>query len=65
MKISAHVTSVEDNGDKLKVTMQGKADSEGGWAAMAWQIVSLPNNSKTRRAFYVGREVRLNVKPSL
>lgn len=61
MKIRAEVTRVETTGDGLRVTMQGKPPRAAGWHPLAPQVIEVPDSAPTRRAFYVGRVVMLEV----
>lgn len=61
MKIAAEVTRVETTGDSLRVTMQGKPPRSADWHPLAAQIIEVPDHPQTRRAFYVGRRVTIEV----
>jgi hypothetical protein len=63
MKIECHILSVEDVGDKLRVKMQGCGISEADGARCAPQELEIPADQRSRKAFYVGRKVILDVRP--
>lgn len=63
MKIECHILSVEDVGDKLRIMMQGWGVSEADGARAAPQKLELPADQRSRRAFYVGRKIILDVRP--
>lgn len=64
MKISGHIIAAEDIGDHLKIVGQGMADGDAEWQPMRWFTINIPINAKNKRAFYVGRKVRVTVEPT-
>ncbi|MEQ1580890.1 MAG: hypothetical protein ABL964_09885 [Steroidobacteraceae bacterium] len=63
MKIKAEVIAVETSGDALDVSLQGKAEADAEWRPMLRFNVQVPESIKNRRAFYVGRDVRISIEP--
>lgn len=64
MKLECHILSVEDIGDKLRVKLQGWGISEPNGARAAPQELEIPADQRSRKAFYVGRKIMLDVRPS-
>lgn len=63
MKINAHVLEASDRGDKLAVTAQGKARGAAEWQPFMSILVNVPMTDRNKRAFYVGREIEIEVRP--
>lgn len=63
MKLLCHVLEASDNGDKLKLRLQGKGVNEAEWIGMTIQEMSIPMTDRNRRTFYVGRRVTIDIKP--
>lgn len=63
MKITAEVLSVDSHGDALNVKLQGKAKIDADWRPYLKFDLDVPETDKNRRAFYVGRKVKLTIEP--
>ncbi|WP_156928803.1 hypothetical protein [Bradyrhizobium sp. th.b2] len=63
MKIEAHVLEASDKGDKLLVQAQGRAVGAAEWQPWMSIAVNVPMTDRNKRAFYVGREIEITVKP--
>lgn len=61
MKINGEVLGVESNGDSLNVRIQGNEERAAEWRPYLRFTLQLPENVKTRKAFFVGRRVRIDV----
>lgn len=61
MKIKAHVLGVEDAGNRLRVTAQGQAGNAPSWAEWLSITIHLPLTEKTKKAYYVGRHITIEV----
>lgn len=62
MKITGHIIEVASNGDGLTVAIQaqtGRAD----WKPIERQTLRIDGTQQNRRAFYIGREVSITLKP--
>jgi hypothetical protein len=62
VKIRGHVLEVKTLGDKLEVRMQGEGTGDAAWRPMnviTFQCADLPSS---QRAFYVGRQVTVEIK---
>ncbi len=62
MKIKGHVLEVKTVGDKLEVKMQGAGVGEADWRPMnvvTFQCADLPSH---QRAFFVGRNLTVEIK---
>ncbi len=61
MKITAEVLLVETTGDALHLRLQGHADTDAAWRPYLVLNIQLPDSERTRRAYYVGRKVTIQV----
>lgn len=61
MKLKHEVLKVENCGDFLRVTVQGKALRDAEWRPMLSCVVDVPDTIKNRQAFYVGRRVQIQL----
>jgi hypothetical protein len=62
MKIRGEVLSVETDGDKLRVRLQGAAQKMAEWRSLLSIRIEVPDVVKNRRTYYVGRIVYIEVK---
>ena len=64
MKIEATVTEASDAGDTLRVVLQGQPIAAAEWQQYGFHYrFDVPCNTKTKRAFHVGRKVKITIKP--
>jgi hypothetical protein len=65
MRLEATISQViEDSGD-LSVTVRGWADSDPeGTFSRALGTINIPSNSRTRRSYYIGRRLFIDVRPA-
>jgi hypothetical protein len=63
MKINAHVTDVSDNGDKMKVSGQGRAVGDATWRPWLSISIDMPITKRNRKAFYIGRHFTVKLTP--
>jgi hypothetical protein len=63
MKIEGHVTQAMDQGDKLRIIGQGRAVADAEWRPWLTIMVDVPITDRNRKAFFVGRNFELSVKP--
>jgi hypothetical protein len=61
MKITAEVLLVETIGDALHLRLQGRAATDSDWRPWLVLNIQLPDTVRTRRAYYVGRKVIIQV----
>lgn len=61
MKITAEILAVTANGDSLDVRVQGKEERAAEWRPYLAFTLQLPDTERTRRAFYLGRKIRVDV----
>lgn len=62
MKIHSEVLAVETIGDALRVTLQGKAETDADWRPYLKAHIDVPETLPNRRAYYIGRKVTLTLK---
>ena len=62
MRIKAEVLAAETTGDTLKIKVQGKEMRAACWRPMLGFVLELPDKPKHRRAFHIGRKVRITVE---
>ena len=63
MKITAHVLSVADAGDQLRITAQGPTECAASWRPYNKIEFTVPLTKTTQRAFWIGRKISIEVKP--
>ena len=63
MKVKAHVIELQDCGDRMKIVAQGYAVGRAEWCPCGSIELVLPLTDKSRRAYFIGREFELTVKP--
>lgn len=63
MKIEGHVLEARDMGDKLHVQAQGRAVGAAEWQPWMQIAVNVPMTDRNKRAFCVGREIELTLRP--
>lgn len=64
MKIQAHVLSLEDCGDRLKITAQGEVVGAADWQPLATFEMKVSMNSRSRRAYWIGRAFEIELTPT-
>jgi len=64
MKVKAHVTALDDLGDRVKITAQGHAIGRADWVPVVSIEFSLPLTDQSRRAYFIGRTFEMTVTPS-
>jgi hypothetical protein len=62
MKITGHIIEVDSNGDGLTVAIQAKV-GKADWKPIERQTLRIDDTAQNRKAFHVGREVAIIVKP--
>jgi hypothetical protein len=63
MKIRAEVIEVGTVGEHLIVTLIGKGRKDAYWRSLARYTIQLPDTKPNRKAFYIGRVVKMDVTP--
>ena len=65
MKLEATIYSVIDDAGDLSVTIRGWADSDPvGTHSRALGTINIPSTSRTRKSYYIGRRVFIDVRPA-
>lgn len=65
MKLEATISSVIDDIDELSVTIRGWADTDSeGTASRALGTINIPSTSRTRKSYYIGRRIFIDVRPA-
>jgi len=62
MKITGHIIEVASNGDGLTVAIQAKV-GRADWKPIERQTLRIDDTAQNRKAFHLGREVAIVVKP--
>lgn len=62
MKLIGHIIEIASNGDGLTVAIQAKA-GRADWKPIERQTLRIDDTAQNRKAFYIGREVAVIVKP--
>lgn len=64
MKITGHIYKVEDNGESIKITVQGTAAKAPDWMQNMSAIeISVPNTKTNIKSFHLGRQIEITVRP--
>lgn len=62
MRLEGDVIETATNGDGLTIAIQCKA-GRAEWKPIERQTLRIDDTAQNRRAFYIGRRVRIEVKP--
>lgn len=62
MKITGHIIEVATNGDGITVAIQAKV-GRADWKPIERQTLRIDDTEQNRKAFHLGREVAIIVKP--
>jgi hypothetical protein len=63
MKLEATISQVIDECGDLSVTIRGWAVSDPeGTSSRALGTINIPSNSRTRRSYYIGRRLFIDVR---
>lgn len=63
MKIRGCVTKVEDCGDTIKITGQGKTVGAAAWVGEREIVLHVPASLRNNRTYHNGRVLEITVKP--
>ncbi len=63
MKIRACVIEAADHGDQLLVKAQGRTKQSADWQGCATIEMKVPMHNSSRKAFYIGRPITVEIKP--
>lgn len=65
MKLEAKIKQVIEDGDGLSITIRGWSDADpAGTMPRPLGTLNVPSNAKSRRAYYIGRRLIIDVRPS-
>jgi len=65
MKLEVLINQVVENDGDLNVTVQGWAESDpAGTYPRPIGTINVPSNVRNRRAYYIGRRIIIDVRPS-
>ena len=64
MKLTATVHEVKASGDRLCVRLRAKRLANESTYSTILHEIEMPDSATARRAYFVGREVSLNVRPA-
>lgn len=65
MKLEATIKRVTDEGDELSVAIRGWFDADPtGATSRDLGTINIPSNARTRRAYYIGRRLWIDVRPA-
>ena len=62
MRIKGHIIEVATNGDGITVAIQAKS-GRAHWKPIERQTLRIDDTPQNRKAFYLGREVAIILKP--
>lgn len=62
MRLTGEIIEVSSNGDNITLAVQCKV-GRAEWKPIERQTLRVDNTAPNRRAFYLGREVSITVKP--
>lgn len=65
MKLEATIKSVVDDAGDLSVTIRGWSDIDpAGTFSRPLGMINVPSTTRTRKAYYVGRRLLIDVRPA-
>lgn len=65
MKLEATIKSVIDDGGELSVTIRGWSDSDpDGTYPRPLGTINVPSTERTRKSYYTGRRLLIDVRPA-
>lgn len=65
MKLEATISQIIDDCGDLSVTIRGWADSDPtGTPSRALGTINVPSTSRTRKSYYIGRRMFIDVRPA-
>jgi hypothetical protein len=65
MRLEATIISVIDDVSELSVTIRGWSDTDpAGTYSRELSTINIPSTSRTRKSYYIGRRVFIDVKPA-
>ncbi len=65
MRLETTISSVIDDSGDLSVTIRGWADSDPeGTFSRALGTINIPSTARTRKSYYIGRRVFIDVRPA-
>ena len=65
MKLEATIKSVIEEGDDLSITIRGWYDADpNGTLERALGTINVASNARNRKAYYIGRRLFIDVRPS-
>lgn len=62
MKISGHVLSVADHGEKCLVVCQGVSPGNAAWRPWQSFEFELPTTGRNGKTFHIGRKVEITIE---
>lgn len=62
MKLIGEVIKAVTTGDTLTIEVQAKPPRSAFWRRLAVTSIDMPHTEYSRRAFYIGRKVRIDVQ---
>lgn len=63
MKLRCEITKVEQCGDVLRVTLQGRPPRCAAWVPWGDQVIEIPSGGRSGATYYVGRIVCVELRP--
>jgi hypothetical protein len=65
MRLEVTISQVIEDGSDLSVTVRGWADSDpAGTFSRALGTINVPSTARTRKSYYTGRKLFIDVKPA-
>lgn len=63
MKLECVVKSMSENGETVSIDLNGRQSIDAEWRRDGDVSLQVTSSAKVRRAFYLGRKVRITVEP--
>jgi hypothetical protein len=63
VRITGHIIEATDDGEKVKVRMQGENAGSAQWRDLLVVTFELPASHEVRRAYYLGRRLEIVLRP--
>lgn len=65
MKLEATISQIVEDGGELSVTIRGWADTDPeGTPSRHLGIINIPSTPRSRKSYYIGRDIIIDVRPA-
>lgn len=64
MRIEGHITAVEDRGETIQITGQGRKVASAEWQPWLSIQISVPASDMNKKTYHLGRDIGLTLDPA-